>query len=146
VTDLVDVLRSFSEAYPVEEQSVAKKSKARHPIQPLECDDQGVIRFKSNAIVRHLLDNYAKGNLNELARVDFPSEDWEQFHQLIGYSHSGIPNVSEELWQSAEAMYKAGISELEARCNFLSDELDALKAGLREPIARLYSKHPDDFE
>jgi hypothetical protein len=124
---------------------VAKKSTARHPIQPLERDAQGVIRFKSNAIVRHLLDNYARGTLNELARVEFPQEDWEQFYQLIGYSHSGIPNVSEEIWQAAEAMYKAGISELEARCNHLRDELDALKAGLAEPIARLYGKHVDDF-
>lgn len=136
-----------SNCHPInQEMSVGKKSKARHPIQPLERDEQGVIRFKSNAIVKHLLANYAKGNLNELARVDFAPEDWEQFHQLIGYSHSGIPNVSEEVWQAAEAMYKTGISELEARANHLREELDALKAGLREPMARLYGKHPDDFE
>lgn len=124
---------------------MVKRSKVRHPIQPLERDVQGVIRFKSNAIIRHLLENYKLGTLNELARVEFAQEDWEQFYQLIGYSHSGIPNVSEEIWQAAEAMYKAGISELEARCNHLRDELDALKAGMREPIARLYNKHLDDL-
>ena len=121
---------------------MSKKSQTRHPIQPLERDEQGVIRFKRNAIVAFL----SKDRLNDLARMDFPKEDWEQFYQIIGYSHSGIPNVSEEIWQSAEAMYKAGLSELEARCNFLRDELDALKAGMREPLARLYGKHPDDFE
>lgn len=124
---------------------MTKKSKVRHPIQPLERDSQGVVRFKSNAIVQHLLKNYKLGTLNELALVEFPQEDWEQFHQLIGYSHSGIPDVSEEVWQAAEAMYKAGISELEARCNHLREELDALKAGMAEPIARLYNKHIDDF-
>jgi len=122
-----------------------KQSKARHPIQPLERDEHGVIRFKSNAIVRHLLDNYKLGTLNELARQEFSQEDWQQFWQLIGYSHANIPNVSDEIWQAADAMYRAGISELEARCNFLRDELDALKGALVEPMARLYSKHPDDF-
>ena len=121
---------------------MVKKLKARHPIQPLERDERGVIRFKRNAIVAFL----SKDRLNELDRMEFSQEDWEQFHQLIGYSHSGIPNVSDEIWQAAEAMYKAGISELEARCNFLRDELDALKSALREPMARLYSKHPDDFK
>lgn len=124
---------------------MSKKQEARHPIQPLVRDKQGVIRFKANAIVRHLLDNYKLGTLNELARQEFPDEDWQQFWQLIGYSHANIPKVSDEVWQAADAMYKAGISELEARNNHLRDELDSLRSTLREPMARLYSKHPDDF-
>ena len=59
-----------------------KRGKARHPIQPLITDEQGVTRFKENGIVYFL----AKNRLNELATMGFSNEDWEQFAQLIGYS------------------------------------------------------------
>lgn len=120
---------------------MAKRPKARHPIQPLERDEQGVIRFKRNAIVDYL----AKDRLNEIGAMDFSQEDREQLRQLIGYSHSGIPACSAEVWDAAETIYKAGVSELEARCNHLRDELTALKAAIREPIARLYGVHPDNL-
>ena len=87
-----------------------------HPIQPIEIDERGVARFKANAIVRYILDTklaeithpgapvvnprtgegYHKGmlDLNKLAGMDFPREDWEQFAQLMGYSISGFGDLS----------------------------------------------------
>ena len=64
--------------------------KQPHPIQPAALDQDGVLRFKSNAIVTKLL---ADGpfNMNDIARWDVPDQDREQFAQLIGYSVSGAP-------------------------------------------------------
>lgn len=64
----------------------------KHPIQPLEPDDRGVLRFKKNRVVRHLLAVGAQHGcgLNELARMGFPDEDRAQFAQLIGYSLDGF--------------------------------------------------------
>ena len=45
----------------------------RHPIQPLELDGEGVLRFKRNAIVCYLLDNGGI-DMNKLAMLDFPRE------------------------------------------------------------------------
>lgn len=64
-----------------------------HPMQPLVIDDQGVIRFKQNKIVRALLDT-GKLNMNDIAVLDFPLEDRIQFVQLIGYSVSGAGDLS----------------------------------------------------
>jgi hypothetical protein len=62
-------------------------------MQPLVLDDQGVIRFKQNKIVRALLDT-GKLNMNDLAVLDFPLEDRIQFVQLIGYSVSGAGELT----------------------------------------------------
>jgi hypothetical protein len=123
---------------------MARKSQPKHPIQPLVEDYHGVVRFKQNTIVNYLLKNGGL-DLNKLAMVEFPKEDWDQFHQLIGYSHSGIPGVDEEIWQAAESMYKGGMSELEARNAHLREELTALKLGIKDAVARLYNIHPDDL-
>ena len=85
----------------------------KHPIQPLEIDDKGVLRFKRNEIVRYLLDN---GNidLNKLSVLDFTREDKEQFVQLIGYSHSGsldLEYVSDEVWYQSLKKYKKDIEK-----------------------------------
>jgi len=39
------------------DQGVGGMDGPRHPMQPLIRDDQGVIRFKKNAIVRYLIDH-----------------------------------------------------------------------------------------
>lgn len=65
----------------------------KHPMQPLVVDKHGVVRFKSNKIVRHLLD-HGGINLNDLAFIDFDEADREQFAQLIGYSVSGFGDLS----------------------------------------------------
>jgi hypothetical protein len=42
-----------------------------HPMQPLVLDEEGVIRFKKNAVVRFLLDA-GSFNLNQIWRMSFP--------------------------------------------------------------------------
>lgn len=80
------------------------KPRPKHPLQPLEKDPYGVVRFKINTIVRHLCTVYG---MNELARLEFPREDWEQFAQLLGYSVSGwgdLSYVSKERRAEADAL------------------------------------------
>ena len=45
----------------------------KHPIQPLEKDKNGRIRFKKNKIVDYLLDNGGI-DLNQLARMEFSND------------------------------------------------------------------------
>jgi hypothetical protein len=125
-----------------------KKIKPKHhPIQPLELDDKGVLRFKENKIVSHLL---AKGgiDLNAIACLDFSKEDRQQFAQLIGYSLGGYADlrsyVDDDAYRAAEAQKED--DPRDAEIAMLKDELAALRDGLREPIARLYGKHPDDLK
>jgi hypothetical protein len=78
--------------------------KTKHPIQPVELDKHGVIRFKQNAIVRYLLDA-GPFDLNQLALMPFSREDREQFAQLIGYSVSGFSEldyVSDKVFSEAD--------------------------------------------
>ena len=115
-----------------------------HPIQPLIEDENGVTRFKSNKIVSFL----AEGRLNELTVKGFSNEDWEQLAQLTGYSLSGFGSlsyVSNEVYESANRMHVDGISEVEARANYLREMVDTLRVGLRSPIAALYEIHPDNL-
>lgn len=75
----------------------------KHPIQPLDLDDHGTLRFKANAIVQHLL-NHGGIDLNALAMMNFSKEDREQFAQLIGYSLCGfgeLSYVSDETYDAA---------------------------------------------
>ncbi len=67
-------------------------AKARHPPQPIVKDVRGTLRFKQNAIVRHLLDNGGI-DLNQLGMLPFSKEDRSQFAQLIGYSVSGYGDL-----------------------------------------------------
>lgn len=76
-----------------------------HPLQPVEWDGQGVIRFKQNAIVRFLLDA-GPFDLNMIAQMPFSREDHEHLAQLIGYSVSGygdLSYVSDETYEKADA-------------------------------------------
>jgi hypothetical protein len=75
------------------------------PMQPLVTDAQGTVRFKENAIVRHLLDNGGI-DLNTLGALEFTDEDRQQFAQLIGYSVSGygeLRYVSDRSYERAAA-------------------------------------------
>lgn len=77
----------------------------RHPIQPLSKDNNGVLRFKQNAIVKYLFDA-GPFDMNQLAVIPFSQEDQEQFAQLIGYSLSGfgeLSYVSDETYNRAES-------------------------------------------
>ena len=77
-------------------KAAAKSTMAQNPMQPLRFDDEGIVRFKPNAIVRYL-ENWASQrgmSLNELAQMDFTEDDWMQFAQSIGYSLSGYGDLS----------------------------------------------------
>jgi len=62
-----------------------------HPMQTL-VRDQGIIRFKKNAVVRFLLDA-GPFDLNQIWCMPFSIEDMEQFYQQIGYSVSGFGDI-----------------------------------------------------
>lgn len=120
----------------------------RHPIQPLEMTESGVLRFKANKIVQYLLD-HGGIDMNKLAMLDFPREDREQFAQLIGYSHSGAGDLqyfSDETWSAAQQMHETGKTELQARLDDAEDQLRRLREVLREPMAELFHVHPDDLK
>lgn len=118
-----------------------------HPLQPIYADEHGVVRFKANKIVCHLLD-HGGITLNDLSALDFSVEDREQFAQLSGYSLSGFGELSyvrNDTYEAAAKMAEFGLSEAEARIGHLEGELLSLRHELRGPIARLYGKHPDDL-
>lgn len=80
----------------------------QHPIQPLGKDNDGVLRFKQNAIVKYLLDA-GPFDLNQLGMIPFSQEDQEQFAQLIGYPLSGfgeLSYVSDETYNRAESKHE----------------------------------------
>lgn len=115
----------------------------KHPIQPIGIAEDGIVRFKANAIVRHLLDNGGI-DLNQIAALNFSQEDQEQFAQLIGYSHSGAHDLS---YMSSEVLSAAEAGGTDAdRANYLRAQLDSLREDLREPMAALFGKHPDDLK
>jgi hypothetical protein len=75
-----------------------------HPMQPLVYDDEEIVRFKKNTIVRYLLDS-GTADMNTLALMPFSDEDRVQFAQLIGYSVSGFSElsyVSDEVYDQAD--------------------------------------------
>lgn len=78
-------------------------------MQPVERDEQGVVRFRANPIVRYLLDQGGRFGLdmNHLAIIPgFTAEDRMHFAQLIGYSVSGFSElryVDDETYKEAVA-------------------------------------------
>ncbi len=118
-----------------------------HPIQPIEKDSAGVLRFKSNAIVVHLLENGGI-DLNRVATLNVTKEDRQQFAQLIGYSLSGYGSLSyvdDDAYSVAVEISK-GKNQHAARIAALTRELKAVRTALRAPMARLFGIHPDDLK
>jgi hypothetical protein len=76
-----------------QEKSAVTSDSTQHPVQPLQVDPDGVLRFKPNAIVRFLLDA-GPFDMNKLALMPWSDEDRCQFAQLIGYSLSGYSDLS----------------------------------------------------
>jgi hypothetical protein len=93
------------------------------PMQPVVLDEHGVVRFKANPIVRHLLD-HGGIDMNAIARLDFPREAREQFAQLIGYSVSG----ASELDYASDAVI--------AMANAEADRLTATPNPVSQPTAQ----------
>lgn len=108
------------------------------------------LRFHENAIVNHLLD-YATARgcgMNELACLDFSTEDREQFAQLIGYSLSGFSElgyVREETLRTAERISETGESEGAARIATLESMLAEIREHLRNAACAAFQIHPDDL-
>lgn len=87
----------------------------KHPVQPLDLDEHGVLRFKANAIVRFLLDA-GPFDMNKLAMMNFSQEDREQFAQLIGYSLSGFGELSYVSDETYDRAQKSIDHRVKARC------------------------------
>jgi hypothetical protein len=128
------------------------ESELKNPIQPLAKDKHGVLRFKANRIVQHLLDTHPACDMNKLACMDFSDDDRQQFAQLIGYSLSGYSElqsyVSDEAYSAAAHMAE-GMDERDARISAMEQKIAELRAAadmLREPVARLLEMHPDDLK
>ena len=120
----------------------------RHPMQPLELDKHSVVRFKANALVRYILDN-GSIDMNELAVVDFPQEDREQFAQLIGYSLCGFSELSyasDAAYETADKMYEEDMSEAEARIAYLEETLEEMREGVKKAAVAAFRIHPDDLD
>lgn len=75
-----------------------------HPMQPLELDREGTLRFRANAIVKYLLEA-GLFDMNDLALIPFSLENREQFIQLIGYPLDGygeLSYISDEAYERAK--------------------------------------------
>lgn len=79
-----------------------------YPMQPLVTDEHSTIRFRANAIVRHLLDD-GPFSLNTIAAGNFTAADREQFAQLIGYSLCGFEELP---YVSDDAVARARVQEI----------------------------------
>ncbi len=125
----------------------------KNPIQPLVQDAHGTLRFKENAIVRHLLDwAQPRGmGLNELSCLDFSDDDHQQFAQLIGYSLGGYGdlNVVDDEAYAVAANMSDGLDERDARIAAMGKKLADMSAAVDamcKPMAILLEMHPDDLK
>jgi hypothetical protein len=75
-----------------------RSGKGEQPMQPFIKDEQGIVRFRENAIVRDLVDGKIEGSLNEIYPLvhagTYTMEDYRQLMQLIGYSLCGYHELS----------------------------------------------------
>lgn len=120
---------------------------AKHPIQPIEVDEDGRARFKQNAIVNRLRTE-GPFDMNEIACWDVPREDREQFAQLIGYSLEGASElgyVTDETIETADQMHESGDTEQEARIKVLQAKLDACRKHIKALAPEIFAIHPDDL-
>lgn len=123
---------------------VRTQENTRHPLQPLIMVGT-VLRFKENKIISDMLERTtAQGfGLNQMSTGLYKQEDYNQLLQLIGYSFSGIYGLSDSDLDTAEQAQF--IDEKDARIAVLEKQLQDLKDAIREPIAALFGKHPDDL-
>lgn len=93
----------------------------KHPMQPIVIADDGVVRFQPNAIVAFIVDllvgSDAPGALvagdstrltyNDLMGMPWSDADRDHFHQLHGYSVSGLPWRSQKRQAEADRIADA---------------------------------------
>jgi hypothetical protein len=123
-----------------------KKPTPLHPFQPVYLERDGTLRFKENKIVSYLL-KHGGIDLNKIAELPFEREDRVHFAQLIGYSVGGFGElnyVKDDEYEKARLMADDE-DPRDAELAVLRETLYAIRKGLREPIAELYGKHPDDL-
>lgn len=112
-----------------------------HPIQDLNFDEHGTLRFRENKIVRDVLDfSSERGfSMNQIAVGGYSRADRVQFAQLIGYSLGGFGDLSYvngDDYAAATAKAESGnnfseLKTLEARNEFLQDQLKLLQDGVK---------------
>ncbi len=82
-----------------------KRPRQPHPMQPIVRATDGVIRFQRNAIVSHLVEMLSGRSpmvdYNGLMAMPWSDADRDHFHQLHGYSVSGLP------WRSPKRQAEA---------------------------------------
>lgn len=91
--------------------------RAKNKMQPMIIDNNGVIRFKENEIVRYLLNNGGI-DLNKITLKEFSKDDRAQFAQLIGYSFSGfgeLEYVKNKVYNKAKKKYNKIIEKLKEK-------------------------------
>jgi len=98
--DIAEIWERGGQPQKDSEEPVESTIATEFPMQPIELDLHGVVRFKANKVVEVLAAHaHSTGlDLNRLAvTVDCygaSQRDWEQFSQLTGYSVSGYGDLS----------------------------------------------------
>lgn len=88
------------------------RSVKRHPVQPVEWNGRGVLRFRPNPIVQFLLDQ-CPVNLSQIGQQEgFTVHDWDQLHQLLGYSVSGCPILDRQTRREADLEANAYVARV----------------------------------
>ncbi len=114
-------------------------AKTKHPIQPIEADEHGRMRFKENKIISDAVAE-ERIDLNAIARRGYSDEDRAQLSMLIGYSVSGfgeLSHVPRDLVALVDehALYpteKPVELTLQDRVTYLEDELTRLREHIAE--------------
>jgi len=92
---------------------------SKHPTQPLVVDENGVVRFKRNEVVRYMLDHPGT-DLNVLGREvelgRLPVADYMQLMQLIGYSVSGYGDCA---YSSEHEVWRKHADKIDAKAELL---------------------------
>lgn len=122
---------------------------AKNPIQPIVTDEHGIIRYKENTVVALMVallkERGVDLNVLHARGCDLPTDDWDQFNQLIGYSVANGP-VSDDIIDAAEKMAEnPEMDQWQARALAAEEKLFSVRNSIVEGIAELYGTHPDNL-
>lgn len=123
----------------------------KNPIQPIFKDENGIIRFKDNLIVKYLLESHPLVKMSNLAALPFSNDDRQQFAQLIGYSvsgYGGLRYVDSDHRKLVATMAESGeiLSEDKLRIEILENELKTIRDAFRGPCSELFNIASEDLE
>lgn len=118
----------------------------RMPIQPIQADEHGRVRFVKNRIVDMMLEEPGPWDMNtiyiEVVKRGFTENEYFHFQQMIGYSVDGIP-VPDDLAETEINSVRESIDTYEARIVDLQAKLERMKALMRPAVAELFEVHPE---